>query len=126
MLDLNLFDHDKIENGYIDNVISEIKSILKNVQNERKDMIDKESTLNEFELYEKKKIFLDNKSRRGNDLAWIMDENSVCISEAGDGGPMSISDIKLPSNVTVGQVYEKVGDEYVYNQELTAELNKVI
>lgn len=124
MLNLDLFDHNRIENGYIDNAISEIKSILKNAQNERGNMIEKDDTLNEFEIYEKKKIFLDNISRKGNDLAWIMDENSVCISESGDGGPISISSVKLPSNVSVGQVYEKVDGAYVYSQDLTEKLNK--
>ena len=79
----------------------------------------------EFEVYEKKKLFLDNKSRKGNPLAWVMDENSVCISEEGDGGPILINDIKLPNDVEIGRVYEKVGEEYLYNQELTSLLGKI-
>lgn len=126
MLNLDLFDHNRIENGYIDNAISEIKSILKNVQNERENMIEKNNELNEFEMYEKKKIFLDNISRRGNDLAWIMDENSICISESGDGGPISISSVMLPSDFKVGQVYEKIDGAYVYSQDLTEKLSKVM
>lgn len=81
--------------------------------------------MDEYNVYEKKKIFLDNKSRKGNELVWIMDDNSVCISEDGDGGPISISEIALPNDAKVGEVYEKVDEKYIYNQELTTELNKI-
>lgn len=126
MLDLNLFEHDRIKKRYIDSAISKIKRILKNVQNERKDMTDKDNILDEFIIYEKKKLFLDNKSRRGNDLAWVMDENSVCVSEAGDGGPMSINDITLPTDIKIGEVYEKINGSYVYNEEITETLSKIM
>ena len=79
--------------------------------------------LDEYNLYEGKKNVLDNISRNGNDLAWIMDENSVCISENGDGGPVSISELDLPAGVHAGEVYEKVDGEYVYNSDITMELN---
>ena len=62
-------------------------------------MDEKEEVLNDYNLYEKRKIFLDNKSRHGNTLAWITDENSVYISEHGDGGPYFIYEIDLPQNV---------------------------
>ena len=81
--------------------------------------------VHEYEVYERKKLFLDNKSKNGNDLAWVMDENSVCISEDGDGGPIAISQIKLPNNATVGDVYEKVAGYYMYNETLTYELRNV-
>lgn len=73
-----------------------------------------------------KNIFLDNKSRKGNDLAWVMDEHSVCISENGDGGPFSISEIDLPSNAKIGEVYEKVDGKYIYNDDITIELKEII
>ena len=76
-------------------------------------------------MYEKKKIFLDNKSRKGNELVWIMDKESVCISENGDGGPINISEINLPNDAKVGEVYEKIDGEYVYNPNITEELNKI-
>ena len=125
MLDLDLFEHDKIKRENIYSVISKIKNIFKNTKNVRESMSKNNNHLDEFELYEKKKLFLDNKSRKGNPLAWVMDENSVCISEEGDGGPILITDIKLPSDASVGQVYEKTMKGYVYNQELTVELSGI-
>lgn len=52
--------------------------------NEKKDipeghnLNDENNVLEEYNLYEKKKIFLDNKTKSGNNLAWVMDDNSVC------------------------------------------------
>ena len=82
--------------------------------------------LEEYNLYERRKIFLDNKSRKGNDLAWIMDEKSVCLSEHGDGGPYAISEIDLPQNAKVGEVYEKVNGKYIYNSDITAKLKEIM
>ena len=87
--------------------------------------IQENDVLKEYNLFEKKKVFLDNKSRRGNDFAWITDENSACISENGDGGPYFISETDLPPNVKVGEVYEKINGKYVYNDEVTKELNDI-
>ena len=55
-----------------------------------------------------------------------MDENSVCISEHGDGGPFFINEIDLPNNAKVGEVYEKVNGEYVYNSEITIQFKEII
>ena len=55
-----------------------------------------------------------------------MDEESVCISEHGDGGPYGISDIDLPKNAKVGEVYEKIDGEYVYNSDVTAKLKEIM
>lgn len=87
--------------------------------------IPENNVLEEYNLYEKKKIFLDNKSWKGNDFAWITDEKSVCISEHGDGGPYAIFETDLPPNVKVGEVYEKINGKYVYNAEVTKELNRI-
>lgn len=54
----------------------------------------------------------------------IMDDKSVCISEHGDGGPYAISDIDLPKNAKVGDVYEKIDGKYIYNPNITAKLKK--
>ena len=54
-----------------------------------------------------------------------MDENSVCISEHGDGGPYSISEVDLPKNIKAGEVYEKINGQYVYNADVTKELNNI-
>ena len=78
-----------------------------------------------YNLYEKKKVFLDNKTRNGNDLAWVMDDNSVCISKNGDGGPCFISGVSLPPNIEVGQVYENIDGQYIYNPVITDEINKI-
>ena len=66
--------------------------------------------LEEYNLYETKKIFLDNKSWKGNDLAQIMDDKSVCLSEHGDGGPYFINVIDLPKDAKTGEVYEKIDE----------------
>lgn len=124
-MDLNLFENKKIGNDIIDKFIEELKSALRNTKNENKNRNEKSNVLDEYNIYEKKKIFLDNKSRKNNELAWIMDDNTVCISEDGDGGPISISEIDLPNDVKVGEVYEKVDEKYIYNPDISIELNKI-
>lgn len=123
-MDLNIFENrEKDNNRFIDKFLEELKNVLKNW--EKKNEGQDNNVLDEYNLYEKRKVFLDNKSRRGNDFAWITDENSVCISEHGDGGPYSISETALPPNVKVGEVYEKINGEYVYNDDVTNELNDI-
>ncbi len=129
-LDLNLSNYKKITNEFVDNMIKELTEALKNKLNEGNRMSVRKNSNNsniekEYNLYERRKIFLDNKSRNGNDLAWIMDEQSVCLSEHGDGGPYFISEINLPKNIKIGQVYEKINDKYILNTSLTNELNKI-
>lgn len=124
-MDLNLFEDRKTNNDFINKFIEELKNALKNMMNEGRNMSEKNNELDEYDLYEKRKIFLDNKSRKGNDLAWVMDDNSVCISEHGDGGPFFISEIDLPQNAKVGEVYEKVDGQYIYNSKITEEINKI-
>lgn len=122
-MNLNLFENKKFEDGFINKFIEELKSVLNNsVSN---NVNEENVVLDEYNLYERKKNVLDNISRNGNDLAWIMDDNSVCISENGDGGPVSISELDLPNGARVGEVYEKVDGEYVYNSDITIELNKI-
>ena len=144
-MDLNLFSNRNIDNNnsnknndFINSFIKELKNSLKNIMKEdieinQKENISKElnsneenELLEEYNLYEKRKIFLDNKSWQGNELAWIMDDKSVCLSEHGDGGPYKICEIDLPQNVKVGEVYEKIDGKFVYNETLTEELNKIV
>lgn len=124
-MDLNIYESKRKEDGFVNKFIEELKSELKSTMNEIQDRNEKNNDLDEYAIYEKKKIFLDNKTRRGNELAWIMDYNSVCISENGDGGPISINEIDLPDNAKVGDVYEKIGEKYIYNPDITEELNKI-
>lgn len=125
-LDLNLFENkEKDNNSFIDKFLEELKNALKKFENKNQNNIHEDNVLEDYNLFERKKIFLDNKSRKGNDFAWITDENSVCISEHGDGGPYFLSEIDLPTNVKVGEVYEKINGEYVYNDEVTKELRDV-
>lgn len=124
-MDLNLFENKKITNDFIDKFIEEIKNALSNTKNENKNRNEEIDELDEYNIYEKKKIFLDNKSRKSNELVWVMDDNSVCVSKDGDGGPISISEIDLPNDVKVGEVYEKVDEKYIYNPNITIELNKI-
>lgn len=125
-MNLGLFENRKINNDFTSKFIEELKNALNNMMNEGRNMNEKNNELEEYNLYEKKKIFLDNKSKRGNVLAWIMDENSVCISEDGDGGPLSINEIDLPNNAKIGEVYEKVNGKYVYNNDITLELKEIV
>ena len=109
----------------MDKFLEELKNALKKFENKNQNNVPENNVLEEYNLYEKKKIFLDNKSWKGNDFAWITDEKSVCISEHGDGGPYAISEIDLPPDVKVGEVYEKINGKYVYNDEVTKELNSI-
>ena len=126
-MDLNLFNNRKNnnENSLVNIFIKELKNALKKNGNENKNMDKENNVLEEYNLYEAKKIFLDNKSIRGNSLAWVMDDNSVCLSEHGNGGPYFISEIDLPKNAKIGEVYEKIDGKYVYNAEVTEEINKI-
>lgn len=124
-MNLNLFDNRKNSKDLTNKFIEELKKALKNMENKGEKMKEENNELDEYNIYEKKKIFLDNKSRRGNQLAWVMDESTVCISEDGDGGPFFISEIDLPQNAKVGEVYEKISEEYIYNSDITEEINKI-
>lgn len=95
-MDLNLFENrEKNNNNFVDQFIEELKNFINKKQNN----FQKDNIIDEDKLYEKKKIFLDNKSRHGNDLAWITDEKSACISEHGDSGSYFISETDLPQDV---------------------------
>ena len=124
-MDLNLFENRKTSNDFANKFIEELKEALKNMISEGKNRNEKDNEIDEYNLYEKKKILLDNKSRKGNDLVWIMDNNSACISEDGDGGPISINEIELPKNAKIGEVYEKIQGQYVYNSNITEEINEI-
>lgn len=130
-MDLNLFENrEKGNSSFIDKFLEELKNALKKFENKNQSNISENNNMQdkimkEYNLYEKKKIFLDNKSWKGNDFAWITDENSACISEHGDGGPYFLSETDLPPNAKVGEVYEKINGEYVYNEEVTKELNNI-
>lgn len=134
-LNLGLFDSRNNNNDFINKFIVELKNALKNMNVEEKNMNKKyqehnlkeiNNAIEEYNLYEKKKMYLDNKTKWGNNLAWIMDENSVCISEHGDGGPFSIKEINLPQNAEVGEVYEEVNGKYIYNSEITKEIRNIV
>ena len=132
-MDLNLFENrGKGNNSFIDKFLEELKNKLNNFENKKQNNdiqnsnIQEKNVLDEYNLFEKRKLFLDNKSWKGNDFAWITDEKSVCISEHGGGGPYAISETELPQNVKVGEVYEKINGKYVYNDEVTKELNSII
>lgn len=125
-MDLNLFENrERNNNNFIDKFLEELKNMLRKFENKNQNNIQENDVLKGYNLFEKKKVFLDNKSRRDNDFAWITDENSACISENGDGGPYFISETDLPPNVKVGEVYEKINGKYVYNDEVTKELNDI-
>ena len=125
-MDLNLFEKINTEDNFISEFIEELKNALENTINKKQNRKEENNVIDEYNRYERKKIFLDNKSKKGNDLAWVMDENSVCISENGDGGPFFINEIDLPNNAKVREVYEKVNGEYVYNSEITIQLKQII
>lgn len=125
-MNLNLFENrEKDNSSFINKFLEELKSALKKFENTNQNNIQESNTLDEYNLYEKKKVFLDNISRKGNELAWVMDENSVCISVNGDGGPYLLTETDLQQDVKIGGVYEKINSEYVYNDEITKELNNI-
>ena len=137
-MNLDLFNNNANTNdNFVNKFMKELTETLENFVSKTKsedtngnvltenEVTNNTNILDEYNLYEKKKIYLDNISHNGNALAWITDENSVCISENGDGGPISINEIDLPENAEVGEIYEKIGDEYVLNTELTIELNNI-
>lgn len=130
-MDLNFFrdrnvTNKNFENNSTNSFIDELSKALKNMININENKNNQTKEIDEYALYEKKKIFLDNKTRNGNDLAWIMDDNSVCVSESGDGGPVSINEVNLPVDRKVGEVYEKVDGRYVYNSEITRAVDAIV
>lgn len=125
-MDLNLFENRKTEDNFINKFIEELKNALENTISQKQNRKEESNVMDEYNRYERRKIFLDNKSRKSNELAWIMDNNSVCISEDGDGGPISISEIDLPNDANVGEVYEKIDGEYIYNPNVTNKLKEIM
>lgn len=123
-MDLNSVFDRKNDDFSKNEFIKELKDVLKNIINKRHN--EENNVMEEYNRYERRKVFLDNRSCQGNNLAWIMDEKSVWISENGDGGPYAISDIELPENVKIGEVYEKINGKYVYNPSITAKLKEII
>lgn len=126
-MDLNLFDrkNDNSNNNFIKDFIEELKNALENTMNKRQNKKEENNIMEEYDRYERRKVFLDNKSWNGNDFAWVMDEGAVCISEHGEGGPYAISDIDLPKNAKIGEVYEKIDGNYIYNSDITNKLKEI-
>ena len=126
-MDLNLFDrkNDNSKNNFIKDFIEELKNALENTMNKRQNKNEENNIMEEYDRYERRKVFLDNKSWNGNSFAWVMDEGSVCISEHGEGGLYAISDIDLPKNAKIGEVYEKIDGKYTYNYDITAKLKEI-
>ena len=125
-MDLNLFENRKKEDNFINKFIEELKNALENTISQNHNKKENDNFMDEYNRYERRKIFLDNKSKDGNEFAWVMDESSVCISENGDGGPFFINEFDIPNNANVGDVYEKTNGEYVYIPDITAKLKEII
>lgn len=124
-MNLNLFEDKEVKNGLLSKFIEELRKALNHEESAARNEPESNRDLEEYQIYEKKKIFLDNQSRRGNDFAWVIDNNSICVSEHGDGGSKAISEIDLPENIKAGEVYEKIDGKYCYNEKITMELSKV-
>lgn len=63
-----------------------------------------ESNINdEYNLYEKRQIFLDNENiKKGNDIFWIRDKDTVCVSKDRDNRtyyPKEIEDLPKSAKV---------------------------
>ena len=125
-MDLNLFENRKTEDNFISKFIEELKESLENTLCKKQNSNEESNVMEEYNRYERRKIFLDNKSKNGNEFAWVMDEKSVCISEHGDGGPFFINEFDIPNNAKVGDVYEKIDGESVYNPDITAKLKEIV
>ncbi len=127
-MDLNLFDrkNDNSNNNFIKEFIEDLKNALENTINKMQNKNVESNIMEEYNRYERRKVFLDNQSWKGNNFAWVMDEGSVCISKDGEGGPYAISDIDLPKNAKIGEVYEKIDGKYIYNSDITAKLKEIM
>lgn len=121
---LDLFEGKIKEDNFLNQFINELKNVLEHEICNKEKMEERCNEMDEYNIYERKKIFLDNQSRKGNELVWIMDENSICLSENSDGEATSISKIELPKNAKAGEVYENVNGKYILNSDLTNELKK--
>ena len=138
-MNLDLFNNNENTNdNFITKFIEELKEALENIISivkkedtsiefmEEEEENTEEMTVDEkYDLYEIRKVYLDNISHNGNDLAWITDENSVCISRHGDYGVISADEIELLKNAKVGEVYEKIDGKYVLNMDLTIAINNI-
>ena len=130
-MNLDLFNNNANTNdNFITKFIEELKETLENTINVTKNESTNTNELTveeEYNLYEKRKIYLDNVSYKGNDVIWYMEEDIICVSEHGDGGLYGINevDFELPKNAKAGEVYEKIDGEYVLNTELTIALNNI-
>ena len=127
-MDLNLFDrkNDNSNNNFIKEFIEELKNALENTINNIQNKNEESNVMEEYNRYERRKVFLDNQSWNGNDFAWVMDEGAVCISEHGDGGPYFINEYDIPCNAQVGDVYEKIDGKYILNQDITDKLKEIM
>ena len=124
-MDLNIFERNKNNsNGFIKEFIRDLKNALKNMMDEGKGMNENDKVLEEYNLYERRKNFLDNKSWKGNGYAWAIPKYGKNTANS-DGGPCSIFEIDLPKNAKVGEVYEKIDGKYIYNFDMTAKLKEI-
>lgn len=74
---------------------------MENVYSVKKD--DKQNINDEYDLYEKRQIFLDNVNiKSGNDILWIRDKDTVCLSKDRDNMiyyPEEVKDLPQSSKV---------------------------
>ena len=147
-MNLNLFEDRNNNGNFVEKFIEELKNSLEKMtkrdKNTATEQVKEENTTDKYIEKEDRKSqntesekmpdenndleeynLLDNKSRKGNDLAWITDENSVYISEYGDGGIHFISETDLPDNAKAGEVYQKIDGKYVIDSSLTEEINSL-
>lgn len=64
---------------------------------------DEKNISDEYDLYEKRQIFLDNVNvKSGNEILWIRDKDTVCVSKDRDNRTYNIKEIEnLPQNSKV-------------------------
>lgn len=74
-----------------------MQNFINNIKNNEKNIN------NEYDLYEKKQIFLDNINvQTGNDILWFRDDDTICISKDRDHQTYSIDEIEdIPPNANV-------------------------
>ena len=71
-MDLNLFENRKTEDNFINKFIEELKNALENTISQKQNRKEESNVMDEYNRYERRKIFLANKSKNGNGIGMYL------------------------------------------------------